>query len=68
MQNRRPLTREAVLAASAELTGNPLDRERAAATARALESIMQLIDGLRTVPLKEVEPACVFRPEHRRDD
>ncbi len=68
MQNRHPLTRKAVLAVSAELAGNPLDCERADAAARAMEPIMKLIDGLRTVPLKETEPATVFRPQQRRDD
>ncbi len=69
MSNRRPLSADTVASVSAEIAGNPLSPERAAARAEGMEPILQLIDGLRTVPLKEVEPAMIFRPERAgRDD
>ncbi len=68
MPNRRPLSCDTVLCVSTELAGNPLDPDRAVLVAGAMEPIMKLMDGLRTVPLKEVEPAVVFRPGCRGAD
>ncbi len=68
MSKRRKLSAETVRSVSAENAGNPLNAERAAAGAEGLEPILQLIDGLREVPLKEIEPAMIFRPERRTGD
>ncbi|MEO1511533.1 MAG: hypothetical protein AAFU70_05625 [Planctomycetota bacterium] len=68
MSNRRPLSSETVRAVSAENAGNPLSAERAAAAAEGMEPILQLLDGLRAMQIKTVEPAMVFRPLRRGDD
>jgi hypothetical protein len=65
MSRRSKLSAETVRSVSAENAGNPLNRERAAAAAEGLEPILQLIDGLRDLPLKNVEPAMIFQPQRR---
>ena len=63
MKKRQPISADTIARVAAENAGHPIDAERAAAYAEALEPILQLLDGLRELPLKEVEPATVFRPE-----
>ena len=69
MGNRRIITADTVGAVAAENAGHPIDGARAAGYADALEPILQMMDSLRALPLKNVEPALVFRPENStRDD
>lgn len=68
MGKRRPITAKTVAAVAAENAGHPIDGDRAAGYAGALEPILQMIDGLRALPLKDVEPALVFRPEQSTQD
>ena len=63
MKKRTPITGDTIARVAAENAGHPLEAERAAAYAAAFEPILQLLDGLRELPLKDVEPATVFRPE-----
>ena len=63
MKKRQPISADTIARVAAENAGHPIDAERAAAYAEAFEPILQLLDGLRELPLKEVEPAMVFRPE-----
>ena len=63
MSKRDPITAATVAAVAAQNAGHPLDAERAARYAQAFEPILQMIAGLRKLPLKDVEPACIFRPE-----
>jgi hypothetical protein len=68
MGRRKPITPATVAAIAAENAGHPLEPGRAAAYAAALEPILQQMQVLRALPLKDVEPAVVFRPvEPRRD-
>lgn len=63
MGNRQQITAGTIAANAAENAGHPLAEERAADYAVAFEPILQLMDSLRALPLKDVEPATVFRPE-----
>lgn len=63
MSEREPVTTATVAAVAAQNAGHPLDAERAAGIAEALEPILKLIASLRELPLKDIEPAAVFRPE-----
>lgn len=66
---RKPVTPETVAGMAAENAGHPLEPARAAEYAEALEPILQGMEVLRALPLKNVEPAVVFQPvEVRRDD
>jgi len=59
---RKPVTAETVAAFAAENAGHPLELQRAADYAEALEPILQAMEALRNLPLKDVEPAVVFQP------
>jgi len=50
---------------AAELAGQPISAEKAAAHAEMFENIMQMIASLRDLPIKDVEPAVIFRPVER---
>lgn len=69
MKERETVTATTVAAVAAENAGHPLAAARAARYAQTLEPILQMIMSLRDLPLKDVEPACVFRPlEGERDE
>ena len=63
MTMRKPVSAETLTRVAAENAGHPIEAQRAAAYAEALEPILQLLDGLRSLPIKDVEPAIVFQPE-----
>ncbi len=63
MSEREPVTTATVAAVAAQNAGHPLDAEQAARIAEALEPILQMIASLRELPLKDIEPAAVFRPQ-----
>ncbi len=68
MAKRQPVSATTIAAVAAEFAGHPLEAERAAAYAAAYEPILRAFEQLRRLPLKNVEPACVFTPgEARRD-
>ena len=68
MGKRKAITAATVAAVAAENAGHPLDHDRAARYAESLEPVLGMIAGLRTLPLKDVEPACVFHPERGDTD
>lgn len=69
MGKRKPITTETVTAVAAENAGHPLEAARAQAYAAAFEPILQQLEILRDLPLKDVEPAVIFRPQEvERDD
>ena len=69
MRERRNLTVETLSAVAAENAGHPLDPERAATYAEIFEPMLQQLESLRKLPIKDIEPAVVFRPiEAKRDD
>tara|TARA_R110002096_G_scaffold5175_3_gene24192 strand:- start:4748 stop:4960 length:213 start_codon:yes stop_codon:yes gene_type:complete len=69
MNKREPVTATTVAAVAAQNAGHPLAADRAARYAQSLEPILQMVAGLRGLPLKDVEPAVVFRPAGaQRDD
>lgn len=66
MPVRQPFTAATAAAVAAEVAGHPLDSARAATYAQIFEPILQAMDQLRRLPLKDIEPACVFAPESRK--
>ncbi|MDA0231504.1 MAG: hypothetical protein O3B21_15150 [Proteobacteria bacterium] len=62
---RSPITPKTLQSVAAELAGQPISAEKAAAHAEMFESIMKSIESLRDLPIKNVEPAVVFRPVER---
>lgn len=68
MSARSPITPETLQSVASELVGEPLSSERAAAHAEAFQGIMQMIESLRSLPIKNLEPAVIFRPVERRED
>ena len=65
MSTRKTIERSTVEAVAAEFAGQPLDPERAEAYLDFAEPIYQMFEGLRGLPLKDVEPAVIFRPVER---
>lgn len=63
MSSRAPLTAETIRSAAAQLAGRPVTAAVAAEHAASFEPLMELIASLRELPLKEVEPPVVYRPE-----
>ncbi|MEQ9643288.1 MAG: hypothetical protein RIM84_24930 [Alphaproteobacteria bacterium] len=68
MTKRAALSQQTVRAVAAQVAGHPLDQDRAEANAVALEPILQQLESLRRLPLKDVEPAVVFQPVERGGD
>jgi len=68
MSARSPITPSGIQSTAAELAGQPVDADKAAVHAEVFENIMQMIETLRDLPIKDVEPAVVFRPVERRQD
>ena len=69
MTKRQGVRAVTVQAVAADYAGRPLSEERAAAFAKLLEGSQQQLAALRRLPLKNAEPAMVFRPlERRRHD
>ncbi len=65
MSTRSPITAKTLQSVAAELAGQPIDAEKAAAHAEMFENIMQMVESLRSLPIKDVEPAVIFRPVER---
>ncbi len=63
MSSRAPITAETIRSAAAQLVGRPVTPAVAAEHAASFEPLMEMIAGLRGLPLKEVEPPVVYRPE-----
>ena len=68
MSTRSPITPKTLQSVAAELAGQPIGAEKAAAHAEMFENIMQMIESLRDLPIKDVEPAVIFRPVERSGD
>ena len=49
-------------AVAAEYAGQPIDEQRAKSYLHYLEPICEMLSGLRELPLKDIEPAIIFRP------
>jgi len=68
MSTRSSITPKTLQSVSAELAGQPISVEKAAAHAEMFENIMQMIASLRDLPIKDIEPAVTFRPVERGGD
>ncbi|MBT3926344.1 MAG: hypothetical protein HOF33_05105, partial [Rhodospirillaceae bacterium] len=53
MNARSPIKAETLKSVSAELAGQPISSEKAAAHAEIFENIMQMIETLRELPIKD---------------
>ena len=62
MSESSPITSKTLQSVAAVLAGQPISAENAAAHAEMFENIMQMIESLRDLPIKDVEPAVIFRP------
>ncbi|QOF75489.1 hypothetical protein IG197_34520 (plasmid) [Aminobacter sp. SR38] len=62
MAKRQTLMAQTVLDVAAQIAGQPVDEARAERYAAIHEPILQAISGLRAMPLKNIEPAILFRP------
>lgn len=62
MSGRQTITKETVAAVARENAGHPLTAERAASYAGIMEDMLSQLEALRRLPLKDIEPATVFRP------
>ena len=60
--NRRPIRRETIEGVASEFAGQPIGSDRLEAYLGYLGPIYGLFDGLRSLPLKNVEPGIVFKP------
>ena len=65
MSARSPITPQTLKSVASELAGQPVSDEKAAMHAEIFENIMQMIATLRDLPIKDVEPAVIFRPVER---
>ncbi|MGH7318708.1 MAG: hypothetical protein ACRELA_03650 [Candidatus Rokuibacteriota bacterium] len=63
MTPRAPITSDTIQAVAAEVVGQPITPTVAAEQAAAFEPLMALIASLRALPLKELEPPALYRPE-----
>ena len=63
MSSRKPVTAETIVAVAGQMTGAPVDADRAQAHAEAWEPLLNLIATLRDLPLKDLEPPLLFSPE-----
>ena len=63
MSKRKAISAQTLSQVASENAGHPLDEARASAYAEAFEPILRLLDGLRALPLKNIEPATTFKPE-----
>jgi hypothetical protein len=69
MGKRTPISGNTIAAVATELAGHPLPNDRLPVYAAVMEQIMQGLEMLRTLPLKDIEPALIFVPfETRQDD
>jgi len=69
MTKRHEVRPATVQALAADYAGRPQSDERAAGFAKLLEVSQRQLAALRRLPLKDAEPAMVFRPlERRRHD
>jgi len=62
MSQRTPVDAKTLTAVAAELADLRVSAEAVKNHASILEPIQQGIDALRRLPLKNVEPALIFRP------
>jgi len=62
MTKRHEVRASTVEAVAADYAGRPLDRETAETFAKFLEANQRQLEALRRLPLKDAEPAMVFRP------
>lgn len=62
MPPRKKITQATVKGVAGELAALPLAPRRAQLHAEVLEGLMSEIARLRELPLKDVEPAFIYRP------
>jgi hypothetical protein len=61
--SREPVTPDTMEALATRLADVPVSPDKAQSHATVFESLMAVIAELRSLPLKEVEPAVIFAPE-----
>ena len=66
MTSRKPVEPKTLSAVASEIAGLRISADTAKSHAAILEPILQGIDGLRRLNLKNVEPAVIFHPVEGR--
>lgn len=59
---RSPIRAETIQAVATEYVGQPISAARAKSYLDHMEPIWGMFSSLRELPLKDVEPAIIFRP------
>ena len=67
-RNRKPIRRETIEGVASEFAGQPIGSDQLEAYLAYLGPIYTLFDGLRSLPLKNIEPGIVFKPIEREDE
>lgn len=62
MTNRKPVARQTLAGIATELADIPVSDKALEGHLSALTPLMEEIDRLRALPLKDVEPALVYAP------
>ena len=65
---RTSITPTTLQGVASEVAPMPLSKERIAAHAATYEALLAEIAKLRTLPLKDIEPATTFSPLRSADD
>lgn len=68
MHERKPVSPETLEGVASELAGLPISSRLAGKHADVFEPLMEAIETLRTLPIKEVAPPLIFVPEEAQDD
>jgi hypothetical protein len=63
---REPVTPETIEAVATRLADVPVSPDKARAYAITVEALTSAIATLRSLPLKEIEPAVIYAPEEDR--
>jgi Asp-tRNA(Asn)/Glu-tRNA(Gln) amidotransferase C subunit len=62
MGARKAVTPQTLEAVATEIAGESFGADKTAEQAKLFETIMQMIETLRDLPIKDVEPAVTFQP------
>ncbi|HCU89424.1 MAG TPA: hypothetical protein DGR97_05760 [Gammaproteobacteria bacterium] len=64
---RTPIRAETIQAVATEYIGQPISAARARSYLNHMEPIWEMFSSLRDLPLREVEPAIIFRPTTKNE-
>ncbi|MGR8950593.1 MAG: hypothetical protein ACU84Q_21330 [Gammaproteobacteria bacterium] len=68
MKRRTEMDAATISGVASRNAGHPLENERAERYTETMETLLQMMDSLRALPLKDIEPAIVFSPGSKDND